>query len=47
MEEKSDKDKILESIEVDAFDLLDRRMGNKAIEQLNKRMFTKLTSGRQ
>jgi len=43
MEEKPTKDKILESIEVDAFNLLDRRMGNKAIEQLNKRMFAKLS----
>ena len=43
MENKSDNDKIIESIEVDAFDLLDRKMGNKALEQLNKRMFAKLT----
>jgi len=42
MEEKSSKDEILKSIEVDAFDLLDRKMGNKALEQLNKRMFAKL-----
>ena len=42
MEDRSEKDQILESIEVDAFDLLDRKMGNKALEQLNKRMFAKL-----
>ena len=43
MEDNSAKDEILESLAVDAFDLLDRKMGNKALEQLNKRMFAKLT----
>ena len=41
MEEKSKKDRVLESIEVDAFDLLDRKMEYKALERLHKKMFIK------
>jgi len=41
MGDKLTKEKILESIQIDAFDLLDRKMGNKAIEQLHKRVCSK------
>ena len=46
MENKSDKDRILESIEIDAFDLLDSKMGNKALEQLHRRMWIKSSGGK-
>ncbi len=41
MYDRTKKEANLESIEIDAFDLLDRKMGNKALEQLHKRICSK------
>lgn len=41
MEDKSEEDRVLESLEIDAFDLLDRKMEQKALEKLHRQVWTK------